>query len=312
MADKTKPTKHGGARPGSGRFSKAEIEAIKRGDSDAVVARMRGRHTETVKAMREKLAAKEPPRAPAEPKADEKKPMVISPEDVLALIKATERYARERRKTPELNPFQLPQHPPLATPPKKLQMAMDESLNWASTQWAGGILGNVVAEGLLFLGYPYLAELAQRPEYRVISETIATEMTRKWIKLEGTGDEDKTDKIKELTDELDRLEIRDRFKELAIQDSFFGRSHLYLDLGVELDGSKDEELATPVGNGRDTLSRSKVQKKALRRLQCVEAVWVYPTTYNAVNPLSEVSVIMPRCQEASQIKRRPIKPLLVR
>jgi hypothetical protein len=45
------------------------------------------------------------------------------------------------------------------------------------------------AEGLLFLGYPYLSELAQRPEYRVISETIADDATRKWIDFEVTGAE---------------------------------------------------------------------------------------------------------------------------
>jgi len=44
-------------------------------------------------------------------------------------------------------------------------------------------MGGAWSEGLVWPGYAYLSELAQRPEYRVISNVIATEMTRKWIKL---------------------------------------------------------------------------------------------------------------------------------
>jgi hypothetical protein len=62
-------------------------------------------------------------------------------------------------------------------------------------RFSGGI-GSFWTEGITFLGYAYLAELAQRPEYRMISETIATEMTRKWIEFTSTGAEgdDKADK----------------------------------------------------------------------------------------------------------------------
>ena len=46
--------------------------------------------------------------------------------------------------------------------------------SWAAQAWmAGGMFSSAVSEGLLFLGYPFLSELAQRPEYRTISETIA-------------------------------------------------------------------------------------------------------------------------------------------
>ena len=76
MADKTKPTKHGGTRPGSGRFSKAEIEAIKRGEPDEVIAGMHGRSVEAVRAKRAKLSPVKPEQAtptanqriPAEPR----------------------------------------------------------------------------------------------------------------------------------------------------------------------------------------------------------------------------------------------------
>lgn len=213
----------------------------------------------------------------------------ISIEAMLSAIEASRRLAAEQSHRPESNPFRIAQHPPKATPPKHLQMAMDGAGEWAGNAWAGGYLNNVAAEGLLFLGYPYLAELAQRPEYRVISETIADEMVRKWIRFKGKntdGNRRTTERIKELTDEFERLEVRDRFRTLAIQDGFFGRSHLYLDTGIEI-GAGNKELATSIGSGRDVSSRGKIEKGSLKRLQTVEAVWTYPTTYNAMNPLRE-------------------------
>lgn len=224
--------------------------------------------------------------------------------DVMEVIRVSEEYARQKTRKPELSPFQLPKFPPRAVPPNKAhQLAMDESLSWANTEWAGAVLGATESEGLLFLGYPYLAELAQRPEYRIITETIATEMTRKWISFKGTttsakakakgatdeeaageqSDADaKNEKIKQLTDFMDHLQVRDRFAELATHDGFFGRAHLYLD-----DGNPDQtdEIKTPIGDGRDNTSKAKIGKDWLKSLRTVEPVWAYPTTYNAQNPL---------------------------
>ncbi len=184
-------------------------------------------------------------------------------------------------------PFKVAQHPPSAVPVKSNQMAMDSSLNWAQTQVAAGAMNEVANEGLEFLGYPYLSLLAQRPEYRVFSETIATEATRKWIRFKGTGadETDKSDRIKELEAEFKRLEVRDNFRTLATQDGFFGRSHLFLDLGTSVEQG-NSELSTPIIADGNPL-KSKVKKGSLRRLQTVEAVWTYPTTYNAVEPLKE-------------------------
>ena len=49
--------------------------------------------------------------------------------------------------------------------------------------WAGDALNVSFAEGIGFLGYSYLAALTQRAEYRRISERLASEMTRKWIRF---------------------------------------------------------------------------------------------------------------------------------
>jgi len=202
-----------------------------------------------------------------------------------AMVDAIRAMTAKRESKPiSLAPYV---HPPKVMPEPKLRMAMDSSL----AGWAGEALNQAASEGMEFLGYPYLSLLAQRPEYRVISETIATEATREWIEFKsvGTDGDSKSERIKELIDEFDRLNVRDHFATAAIQDGFFGRSHLFLDFG---DGDFDDprafaELKTDIGDGRDAKSRGKVSKeRPLRRLQNVEPVWTYPTTYNATNPLA--------------------------
>lgn len=201
----------------------------------------------------------------------------------MALLRA--RHGRRQASAPPVTPFVVPDCPPGVVPRGGPTLAMDDDIS-SSMSWAGAAFSSVAGaygEGLVFLGYPYLAVLAQRPEYRRISETIATEMTRKWIRLQSASDEDKTDKIAELTDELDRLRVRDVFRLCAEQDGFFGKAHLYLDTGQTDDR---EELKTSIGTGRNRVSREKVKQNTLRRLTSVESMWCYPTTYNSTDPLS--------------------------
>lgn len=218
-----------------------------------------------------------------------------------ARARSIRRAAADRQERP--NPFRLPDFPPQAIPSNSAdRMAADEmpGLAWAS----GAYPSNVFWEGQAFLGYQYLAELSQRPEYRRISERIATEATRKWIKLQITGDEDDEEgdpeaestgapepggrglqakKLKIIEDELTRLKVKDAFRKISEQDGFFGRAHLYLDTG---DGENPDELKTPLGDGRGAISRTKVTpEKPLQRIKPIEAMWCYPLQYNTNQPL---------------------------
>jgi phage-related protein (TIGR01555 family) len=181
-------------------------------------------------------------------------------------------------------PFELPKPAPGVLPEGEAELAMDGAPGVGG--WAAGYYGQygwAFTEGLEFLGYPYLAELAQRPEYRRPVEIIATEMTRKWIRLHATGDDDKSDKIQKIVDMMDDLEVQRAFKTIAEQDGFFGRAHLYLDTGATDDMA---ELLKPIGDGRDKLSRNKVGKShPLKAVKAIEAVWTYPTNYNSNDPL---------------------------
>jgi uncharacterized protein len=184
---------------------------------------------------------------------------------------------------PRGNPFKFAVPPPGVLPPdvEAPSMAQDSAMGGA-LGWAGGFGGQVFAESLEFLGYPYLAELAQRAEYRVITETIATEMTRKWIKFQAVGEEDKTDKIKAIEDEFTRLGVKDAIRKALEVDGFFGRAHLYIDTGATDDR---EELRLEIGNGQNAMSKAKVGQGSLKRLRVIEPVWTYPSSYNATDPL---------------------------
>ena len=308
----------GGARPNSGPKKGANGRAAK------------------VKAAPADIVSKSPA-APAEAKAPAPlRPMGMTPEMIFTFLEAAKERAdsaRNRPRTMDWNPFVIRQdthfgpvgaHVTKKAPRK--QMAMDDNIassnQFAVQAWmAGGMYGNVASEGLLFLGYPLLSELAQRPEYRLLAEIPAEEMTRKWTKFRGTKDEStkekdkpgqrnrdddtadrrrlarderpRTDgrnkeieaKIKELRDYEDELKVRSWFKAAAAQDRFFGIGHLLLDMkGTDVRNRNDPELAKPIGNGRDRISQAKLEKKCLRGMRTIEPIWVYPTTYNASNP----------------------------
>lgn len=154
------------------------------------------------------------------------------------------------------------------------QLAQDwnqgEGIQWAMNASYGG-------EGIGFLGYAYLAELSQRPEYRRISEIPAEEMTRKWIKFTSKSGKDITEKLKDLDDACERLKLRERFRQMAELDGLFGRAQLYIDTGQTEDR---EELKIPL-----VVDKRKIAKGSLAGFRVIEPLWSYPLQYNSDNPL---------------------------
>lgn len=188
------------------------------------------------------------------------------------------------------NPFKI-RTPPPGTYPKSFKgqkLAMDQQVlqvnAWAANSYyEGGYYG-----GLGYAGdYAYLSVLAQLPEYRRLVEVLAVEATGKWIKIKSTSDDKtKASKVQEIEAECDRLHVQDVFRKMSELDGFFGRAHLYLDTGATQDR---EELITSIGNGRDNTTQGKFKgkKNFLRALKPVEPVWVYPTQYDAMDPLTD-------------------------
>lgn len=211
-----------------------------------------------------------------------------------ALLKISE---LNRPRNPGLA-FTAPLHPPSAMPKDEgSHIAQDSSITdaWG---WAQTAMGSAFAEGTTFLGYSALSILAQRAEYRVISEVIASEMTREWIEFRSVGDEDKSERIGQIENEMKRLDVREAFRRGgAVYDGLFGRGHIYLDIG---DTDNRDELKTPIGDGWNLMSRAKIgpagvagrkseedggRNKKILALRPVEPVWCYPTQYDSNNPL---------------------------
>lgn len=165
------------------------------------------------------------------------------------------------------------------------KLANDDALqNFAG--WAvGSPLEFGYGSGMFWLGYPYLAELSQRPEYRIIVELFADEMTRKWIKLKSTGKTDKSEKIKQLEAAMKRLGLRDAFRNAKRDDGYFGRGQLYPQLKKQGGGMVWEDpelLRSPLIIDKRTIARG-----SLVGFRKVEPYWTYPQAYNSDNPLRD-------------------------
>lgn len=137
-----------------------------------------------------------------------------------------------------------------------------------------------------FPGYPMLGLLAQLPEYRKMVETVAEEMTRKWIKLKTKGDDDKAERLEKIEAALIRYRVRDHFKTAAEHDGYFGRAQIYVEVKV----GRTKELASASPTELDTIlvrDARKIAKDALVGLRNVEPMWTYPGMYNSTDPLAK-------------------------
>lgn len=214
-----------------------------------------------------------PPSAPEKAPQPPREPLKIS-QAALANLAALRRADRQ-----PVNPYVIPTPPPGVRPAKDSpQMAMDEyPIDQVQPQltWAGGFHG-LWDEGIGFMGYPYLAALTQRPEYRYPSEIYAEEMTRKWIILNATGKE-KSEKIKELTADMAKFRLRETFRDATELDGFLGLGFIMPDFGLWDD---PEELSKKL-----TISPAKIEKGSLKGFTVIDPTWCSPNQYNANNPM---------------------------
>lgn len=201
--------------------------------------------------------------------------------DTLSVMAAS----RRKRRKDATRTFQPALHPPGVG---GARLAMDENVSAISAWAANSVYTGAFQEGLGFLGYPYLSELQQRPEYRRVTEVIATEMTRRWITIKSKSDDDeaKADRIDLIQAALEKHKVRDHFRKMAELDGAFGRGHLYLDVRTDLLENEKSELLSPIADENGNLIRGKVTLGSLHRIKAVEPLWCYPANYNSSDPLS--------------------------
>lgn len=165
--------------------------------------------------------------------------------------------------------------------PDDALIAMDNALEPIFGYAQQGFYG----EGVVWLGFPYLAELTQRPEYRVISEVRAKEMTRKGFELtyadKGKGEKVGLEKGENRLAELDQackdFKLLEHLRAATEHDGFFGGGHIYLDV---CDPDDRTELALPL-----KIDKAKITKGGLKGFKTIEPMWMYPANYNSADPL---------------------------
>ena len=174
----------------------------------------------------------------------------------------------------------------------------------AGLAWGNGLL----AEGLTFRGYPALAAMMLRAEFRKPVEIIAREATREWIRLRvmGAQEENAPDttpdtmpgpmpadpaaqavpppayprdaalRLRAVEQAFARLDVRDLMRRLVVQALGYGMGHVW----IGLKGSAGNE-ALPL-----CLTSHGVGCGQLERLGLIDPVWTTPAQYNALNPLA--------------------------
>lgn len=165
----------------------------------------------------------------------------------------------------EREQYYFPELPPSVAPQGHV-LAMD-SMCQAMAGYAG--LEPQFYSG--FLGYPMLAQLSQSSEYRSVAETTAEEMTREWGTIKGENE----NVVKQIEDELKRLNIRDLMRQQIENDHLYGGSQLFIRIkGQNEEKAKNPLLLTPAG----------IPKDSLEGFSVIEPIWTTPSVYNAADP----------------------------
>lgn len=159
--------------------------------------------------------------------------------------------------------------------PKDKTIAMDECIKCTD-----GIINHFAPEWQAlaapkFLGYALLSSIAQDPLIRAGIETIADDMTRKFIELTSKGDEDLSVKIAELEADLQAFRVKSLFNRALSLTGYMGGCLVYIDVG-QLD---DEEKKAPLYLDSATFKRG-----SLRSFKIIEPINIYPGVYNSSDP----------------------------
>ncbi len=168
-------------------------------------------------------------------------------------------------------PIQAPIIPKGVVPEgEKPQVAMDAMPEELSAAYFG--FGNF--EG--FPGYPYLAQLALRSEYRNMASALATELTRKWIKFNSgdTDDESTKEKITAIEAEFKRFAVQQLIRKQAEHDALYGTGQILINI-------KGHNTSLPL-----KISNKTIAKDSLEGFKNVEPLWTTPLMYDSLNPAS--------------------------
>ena len=164
---------------------------------------------------------------------------------------------------------------------------MTDISSWAMAQTAAQ--PSWMADGLGFLGYPTLAQMAQRAEFRKPCDVIAREATREWISLSTHNPADQAAssipsdpaaRLHALEVEMKRLNIRELLHQQILDSLLYGIGHIWLNMAGTPRTTYGQTLPLP-------LTPNGVRKGTLAGLKTIEPVWTTPNAYNADSPLQD-------------------------
>lgn len=204
--------------------------------------------------------------------------------NLVAMLSGEDEGVRSNRidyTRPQFLPGVLPKSRPAEGGVMGVTMALDQAgapevpcmaFDNAPAAW-GGFGANSVGPGLAFVGFPYLAELNQITEYRTPAELLSDEMCRRWGEVVNAGEDDLEDKLAEITECMEQMHVRDKFRECALKTEEFGRSHLApLIKGQDSDAVRQLPLDT-------------IKKGDLLGFATIEPYWLTPYSWNSTEPM---------------------------
>lgn len=172
--------------------------------------------------------------------------------------------------------------------PEDVRVAMDSALEDAGfySLVQHGLDMGVYGSMANFMGYAALQNIAQNGLIRACIETVTDDMTRNWIELTRTGDNEDADsngaddRIDAINEEFERLELRKVMHEACALTGYYGGCLLYLDTGASGDYLKNPLNLDPL------FSLEARDKGFLKAIRPIDPINVFPGTYNATNPLA--------------------------
>ena len=127
-----------------------------------------------------------------------------------------------------------------------------------------------------FMGYATLQNISQNAMMRACVQTVADDITKKWIDITGGDEQDKTK-----VEKLDRLQkqyhLQHLFNRAAAMVGYFGGAFIFIDTGVP-----DEDLHLPLAFNQQS---AELVPGISLRFVLVDPVNVTPADYNCDNPL---------------------------
>ena len=160
-----------------------------------------------------------------------------------------------------------------------LDMAFDSaggySTIYESLQQHAGDMGQYPITS--FIGYGALQQIAQNGMIRACVQTVADDITREWIRIEG-GDGTAPEAVQALEDAVnDKYHLKDLIHKAASTVGFMGGAFIFIDTGAE---GADLELPLRISSLSAEMSQNMDLSFVL-----VDPVSVTPGDYNSGNPL---------------------------